>query len=265
MRLLQVLILIEVFGIISSRVGDLVIRIAIVDDNKAVCGQLETYLIDIAEKKNVRIEVEPYNSGERFCYELSRGERFDLVFLDIELYELSGIDVSRFIRSTLDDELQQIVFISANQQYSLELHSFHPLDFLVKEITRESLESVFIRFLKIIGEWNDTFEFKVSHDICKIKIGDIRYLTVTDRIVYVVLNDRRRVEYYGTLENAYSDQLVKCGFLFLHKKYIVNPMYVEIYEYDKVIMDDGEEIPIGSSRRKEIRALLSRKAGDRRK
>lgn len=237
------------------------IRIAVIDDVTAVCGQLEKYLFHIANKYDVTVEVETYRNGEEFCSDLNSGEIFDLIFLDIELKALSGIEVSRYIRDAMGDELQQIVFISAKKQYSLELHSFHPLDFLVKDIRENDVETVFKRFLKIDEIRNDVFEFKVGHDIRRVKIQDIKYLTINNRIVSVVLKNGNTVEFYGTLEKIYIGQLKKFNFLFLHKKYIVNPIFIEIYEYDKVVLNDGTVIPIGSSRRKEIRAWQAENSG----
>lgn len=234
------------------------IRVAVVDDVMAVCAQVEEYLCHIAERRGIDIEVEPYLSGERFCAALENGEVFDLIFLDIELQSMNGINVSKFIRDSMEDELQQIVFISAKSQYSLQLHSFHPLDFLVKDIQEEDVENVMHRFMKLKGIRNEIFECKVGADTQKIKIKDIKYLTIDNRIVKVILANSQAVEYYGTLDTAYNEQLKKCGFLFVHKKFIVNPDYIEIYEYDKVILSDGQVIPIGSSRRKEIRAWQTR-------
>lgn len=239
------------------------IRVAIVDDVISVCGHMEKYLFDIAKKYNLSIDVESYNSGESFCSDLKMGEVFDIIFLDIELKSMSGIDVCRYIRQEMDDETQQIVFISAKKQYSLELHSFHPLDFLVKEIDEISIETVFMRFMKITGIWNDVFEFQIGHDVQKIKVKEIKYLTVENRIVNIILKNNQASEYYGTLETAYK-QLKKFDFLFLHRRFIVNPMYIGIYEYDKVILNDGIEIPIGSSKRQQIRAWQIRNS-DRRK
>lgn len=239
------------------------IRVAIVDDVISVCGHIEKYLFDIAKKYNLSIDVESYNSGESFCSDLKMGEVFDIIFLDIELKSMSGIDVCRYIRQEMDDETQQIVFISAKKQYSLELHSFHPLDFLVKEIDEISIETVFMRFMKIIGIWNDVFEFQIGHDVQKIKVKEIKYLTVENRIVNIILKNNQASEYYGTLETAYK-QLQKFDFLFLHRRFIVNPMYIGIYEYDKVILNDEIEIPIGSSKRQQIRAWQI-KNSDRRK
>jgi len=238
-------------------VNFVLLRIAIIDDTEAVCNQMERYLTEISDKYCIETEIEPYNSGESFVAKLKNGDNYDLIFMDIEMHEMSGIDVGNYIRNTLDDELQPIIFISAKHEYSLELHRLHPLDFLIKEIRLEDVERVFKRYLKIAGMHSEFFEIKVRHDVQKIRIKDIKYLTVANRLVYIVMKDEQHIEYYGTLENAYKTQLKKFGFLFTHKQYVVNPDYAHIYEYDRIILTDGTVIPIGSSRRKEIRNQLT--------
>ena len=103
------------------------IRIAVVDDVCEVCTQLEKYLLQLSDKYNQEIEVEPFHSGKSICDALKKHDSYDLIFLDIELDQISGIDVGKFIRDTLEDELQLLVYISANSQYSLQLHQMHPL------------------------------------------------------------------------------------------------------------------------------------------
>lgn len=231
------------------------IRIAVVDDNVPLCYSIETMLKDISDILSIEFIVEHYYDGERLCSDLKNGVCYDIILLDIELKDMNGIQAADFIRTELDDELQQIVFISAKKQYSLELHSYHPFDFLIKPIKQSKLENLMKRFLKVRGEWNEVFTYKVGKSYETVKVKNIKYLTVFNRVVVMILDTKtdNRVEFYGTLQKIYSEQLKKFGFLFLHKQYIVNPIHIRIFEYDKVIMNDGVQIPIGSSKRKEIR------------
>lgn len=230
------------------------LRIAVCDDAVEICYEMERIILSVADKFSIPAVCEHYYTGEKLCRDLKSHEGFDLIFLDIELSDMSGIDIARLIRNEINDEFQQIVFISSKKQYSLELHSFHPLDFIVKPIDPDYTEIIFKRFLKLRGEYSDDFKFKVSRDYRSIRLRDIKYLTVANRLVYIVMRDDKTIEFYGTLEKAYEEQLKKHDFLFLHKQFIVNPMYISIFEYDKVILTDGKSIPIGSSKRKEIRA-----------
>lgn len=239
------------------------IRIAVVDDAREICVQLEKFLFQIADKYNQVIEVEPFYSGESICNSLKSHNSYDIIFLDIELDKISGIDVGKYIRYTMNDEFQSIVYISANAQYSLQLHQLYPLDFLIKEIQISSVERVFRRFLKLQRRWSDVFEYKYGHDFRSVKVKDIRYLKVENRMITIYLsgsdntsyfeNTLCKDQYYGTLQDAYDNQLKRHDFLYLHKAYLVNAAYVATFEYNRVILMDETIIPIGSSKRKEIR------------
>lgn len=190
------------------------IRIAVVDDVCEVCTQLEKYLLQLSDKYNQEIEVEPFYSGKSICDALKKHDSYDLIFLDIELDQISGIDVGKFIRDTLEDELQLLVYISANSQYSLQLHQMHPLDFLIKEIQFSDVDEIFKRFLKLQKKWSDVFEYKYGHDSMMVKVKNIRYLKVENRMITIFLkgsdnlpfseNAEHKGQYYGTLQEAYE-------------------------------------------------------------
>ena len=71
------------------------IRIAIVDDAAEIGTQLEAILIEITTNKGIAIDTDIYYSGKELCAHLLNGEFYDLIFLDIEMPEFTGIDVSK--------------------------------------------------------------------------------------------------------------------------------------------------------------------------
>lgn len=225
------------------------IRIAVVDDKKEICSHIEKYVSSFSAKQNIEIEVEPYFKSEEFIFAIKQNrEVFDLIFLDIELDEKTGIDIANMIRYEMRDELQPIVYISGKSSYSLSLHDTHPLDFIVKPVEYDRFEKVMIRYLKITGKWTDVFSFQSGVDYVKIKINKIKYFSVVNKDILIHTVDG---QYYfkGSLREI-EQQLRKYDFLYIHRSYLVNPLYVKIFEYDKVILSDNKtKLPIGSSRR----------------
>lgn len=203
-------------------------------------------------KYNQKIEVEPYTSSEGFFKSIQENhEVYDLIFLDIEVDEKTGIDIAKYIRYVMQDELQQIVYISGKTDYSLSLHDTHPLDFIVKPIKDEQLEKVIIRYMKISGHWTNVFSYQVGRDTVKIKINEIRYFSVVNKDV-VIHTIKDEDCFRGSIREI-EESLRKYNFLYIHRSYLVNPMYIKIYEYDQVILNDGKtKLPIGSSKRAEI-------------
>ena len=125
------------------------IRIAIIDDAVEIGTQLETILIEITTNKGITIDIDIYYNGKELCEHLQNGEFYDLIFLDIEMPEFTGIDVSKMIRDNLKNDATQIAYISGNKEYAIEIFEYDPLYFVHKPINKEKIEKVFERFEKL--------------------------------------------------------------------------------------------------------------------
>lgn len=228
------------------------IRIAVVDDNIKICSHIEKYMTSFSKRHNQKIEVEPYTTSDAFFKAIQENhEVYDLIFLDIEVDEKTGIDIAEYIRYSMQDELQQIVYISGKSEYSIALHDTHPLDFIVKPIKDEQLEKVIMRYMKISGHWTNVFSYQVGRDTIKVKINEIRYFSVVNKDVVIHMLDGE--DYFRGSIREIEESLRKYNFLYIHRSYLVNPMYIKIFEYDQVILTDGKtKLPIGSSKRAEI-------------
>lgn len=237
------------------------IRIAVVDDELKICAHIESCMESLSKKYNEKIEVEPYTESMSFLRGIrENNEVFDLIFLDIELDDKSGIEIAEYIRYKMQDELQQIVYISGKSTYSLALHDTHPLDFLIKPIQESKLEKILVKFMKISGLWSDLFSYKCSGVLTKVKISDIRYFSVLNKDIMIHTNFNEDL-FHGSLADI-ERELRKYDFLYIHRSYLVNPVYIKLFEYDKVILLDDTSLPIGSSKRPEIckkRILLQKK------
>ena len=96
------------------------IRIAVCEDEPVICSQIQELLEQTAEDLNAVCRIDSFYTGETLCEEIEH-EGYDLIFLDIELPKMNGIDVARYIRETLGDEIMQIAYVSAKQEYAMEL------------------------------------------------------------------------------------------------------------------------------------------------
>ncbi len=71
---------------------------------------------------------------------MAGGEYFGLIFLDIEMQYVNGIEAGKIIREKMKDELTKIVYISGSDNYAMELFQVRPLDFLIKPISKDYWE-----------------------------------------------------------------------------------------------------------------------------
>jgi DNA-binding LytR/AlgR family response regulator len=230
----------------------MLLNIAICDDDQKIGGQIENFLIQVCGNLHIQFKSDVYFCGEDLCEKLSLGECYDLIFLDIELISTTGIEVGSVIRDKIGDELTQIVYISWNPDYSLELFDINPLNFLIKPITCEDIEKVINKFLKIVGFWSDTFSFMCNYDTFKIKFKNIIYFESFGKKIVLHLKDRKE-EFYGKLKEIFDTQLSKYDFLFINQSYIVNFDYVATFQYEQVILTNGTVLLISQPKRKSVR------------
>lgn len=237
------------------------INIAICDDELEICSQVECLLSDILKEKVIEYNIDVYNKGKELCEEMKRTE-YDLVFLDIELPEMNGVDIGRCIREELGNEKVQIAYISAKEGYAMELFEYRPINFLVKPLDEEKVDRVIRKYMVISEQDNHLFAYKKGADFYKVPMSKISRFEGRGRKVGIVTKDGED-EFYDSMENVY--QRVKGHkFLFIHKSTIVNYEYVKKMGYEEVIMVDGTIFSISQSRRKAIRAMfMGIKRGER--
>lgn len=212
-------------------------------------------LLQWAEGKNVRIDTNVWYTGEGLKRYLEAGNRLDILFLDIELFRMTGIEVGSYIRNQLDDMGMQIIYISGKASYAQQLFKTQPLDFLVKPISKSQISGVLETAFKIMKRKNEKFEFRQGKDYYYVQIGDIVYFASQGRKVKIV-TPRETYEFYGRLREV-AKRLPE-DFITIHKSYIVNKEYIFRYTYERVELVNGIILTISPANRKQVRERILR-------
>jgi DNA-binding LytR/AlgR family response regulator len=232
------------------------ITVAICDDEIKIGAELESILMEIFSKINIKYEIEVFFSGEELHSKMVTGAHYDLIFLDIEFgkHEINGVEVGRLIRDTYQNQMVSIVYISWQKKYALQLFEVQPLNFLIKPLADEKIEDVVKKHMKIAGFLTGEFIYKKGHDTFKVQVKDITYFESYDRKLILHLADGCEEEFYGSIKEVYQEQLKKFDFLFIHNSYVVNYDYVTALKFDKVFLANSiMPLPISKHRRGEVR------------
>ncbi len=232
------------------------IRIAIVDDDIYVGSKIEKMLITYSSVSTYDFKIDVFQSGEELCKHMINEQKFDLVFLDIEMYGCNGIEVGRIIRDELKDDITQIVYITARDGYERQLFKVRPLDFIKKPFTESVIVNVVDTYLRLHSQMNELFEFICERQKVKIPCKDILYFHSVDKKVNVYTN-KTVMGFYGKLSDI-SDNLPH-EFMIIHQSYIINKVYAEKYSYESVTMINGQQLPISQNYRKNVKRLISLK------
>ena len=230
------------------------IEVAVCDDDRKICTIIMDILDGYARKNYVQIRCHEFHSGESLLARLNGGDKFDLIYLDIEMKAINGIEVGRHIRTILKDYATEIVYISGLNGYDRQLFDVHPLHFISKPIDESIVISDLLIALERAQKYNGKFQYKKGQDVYNVPTGDIIFFESKGREV-IIVTTKGSDTFYGTLENVMKE-VSEYRFLFIHRSYLINYQHVAVRRYSEVVMSNGAVLPIGRTKRKELRGSL---------
>ncbi|MDW5300053.1 MAG: LytTR family DNA-binding domain-containing protein [Sedimentibacter sp.] len=235
-------------------------RIGICDDECIICSEIESIILNYGKSISGKIEVDIFYSGEELYKYLKIGNSLDMVFLDIELNKLNGIELGKRIREEIKNESIQIVYIFSKENYAMELFEVRPLNFLIKPVDDIKVIKMIDKAMELLNKLDVYFKYKQGHNFSRKEIKDIIYFESDNRQVKMITTTDEII-FYSNLSEIHS-QLELHKFFFTHKSYLVNYYHVAEFYYDKLIMTNSHVLPISQSKRAEVRKLQLKHEGD---
>jgi len=184
-------------------------------------------------------------NGKEAIRELLENE-YDVVFLDIEMPLINGIEVMQTI-----PKRPATIITTAYDNFAFDAYQHDAVDYLLKPIS-------FPRFLKAIEKAklftksrieksisNTSINLRINGDMRTIAFADILYFQSIGNYVKVYFAEKNKNEVvYDSLKNM-LDKTASDTFVQTHKSYIVNKEYIQSIEKDCVLLHGGVSIPIG--------------------
>lgn len=222
------------------------IRVAIVDDEKAVMQEFEQYLNRFAEEEKVTFEISTFSDGAKLIGNYR--PVWDLLLLDIEMPVMNGFLVAQQIRQ-MDAEVT-IMFITNLTQYAIKGYEVDALDYVLKPVNYYAFAMKMKKALRKLEGKNQGFRMlKEGENVIKVALSKIYYIEVFDhRLCYhTASGDYTTTGSLAKLEKELSGQ----GFLRVHSGYLVNIRYVEGLTANMIRVKE-KELPLSRLRHKEV-------------
>ncbi len=228
-------------------------KIAVCDDVASVCNELKTMIMDMKNDLICKeITIDTFYSGEALIDNIKEENLYDLIFLDIELGKINGVEVGHIIRKQMEDYVTKIIYISSKDIYDRQLFDVQPLHFLKKPIDSKKVFDDIQLAMKISEKENRNFEFKSFRNTIKFPYRDILYFESRGRKVFLV-GIKNNYTFYGNIKDL--EEVLPKFFIHPNRSYFVNYEFVTCFKFEELIMTDGSIIPISRNKRKEIREL----------
>lgn len=222
-------------------------KVAICDDNINHISIIENY---INKFKKTAVECDAYTSGEELVYSYrDKKERYDVIFLDMEMEQLNGIETANLIRDM--DEHVIIVFVTSHTEYMRESFKCSPFRFLVKPVDDEEFETVFYDISKKLSKQRKVFAFTENKAKVRLYCDDIIYCESQDHWIWI--HTKEKVYKICKSLTELHGQLDKEMFCRVHKSFIINFLYIKsIKNNDAELYYCDKPVPISRSYKKEV-------------
>ena len=216
--------------------------IAVCDDEKLALDVVSSAVKSLMNKYSVTGGVETFFSARDFL-ERTKTKTFDLIFLDVEMPELSGIKLGKILRASLD--AVEIIFVSGREDKVFDTFEVSPFAFVRKSKLLTDLESAFLRFAK--GEKEKASDNKIilkkRSGIAAIDVNLIEYIESNRNFQNVLMSDGSVAETSSSMAEI-EKTLSKHGFLRVHRGYIVSLRFIKSLSFSAITMKNGAEIPV---------------------
>lgn len=229
------------------------LRIGICDDESGARDALRHALERLLRNLDGQIFYE-FSSGEGVAQWVSkhRGE-IDLLFLDVELKGISGIEAAHQIRQ--QDSGLMIVFVTGYADFVFDGYTVQAMDYLIKPVKEEKLGQVIRRAQELLeSQRPQTFTVHNADGLYRIAIRDILYFYSDRRLVKLVTKGREYT-FYGKLDEV--EQQLQTGFVRIHQRYLIRAEAVQQVEKSTVTVGHAS-LPISRALRQTAVMTLAR-------
>ncbi len=231
------------------------LRIAIVDDDQADSAALLSLVTDFFQKNDLAYMFRIFDTPLDF---IRSTENYDIVFMDIRMEKLDGLEVARIMRKINTDSV--LVFVTQMAQLAIKGYEVDALDFIVKPATQFSINYVLAKALTRLNNVSSTiFALKTTEGIISLSSNDITYVEVFDhRLAYHTTKGTYEVR--GRLADVVQKLDAK-RFIMCNRSFVVNLRYVSSVCSEYLVVD-GKKIYISKSHSKEIMKHFSNYLGE---
>ena len=228
------------------------VKIGICDDEPEMRKPLRQILEQVLQLQGVEYLISESESGEELTAGISYLDT-DILFLDIEMKNLDGIDTAKLLRRKGMKGI--IIFVTAYPDFVFQGYEVHAFHYILKPYRKEKIEEVLRQALHELDLSKEQY-FVIEQKARVIRIPLSQTIAFqSDRRKVEALLEEDFVAFYGRIDEVYRE-LPSC-FIRIHNRYIVNLNYVTTLERDRCILG-SRSFPVSRAFRQELETAFAR-------
>lgn len=223
-----------------------------------LCDDEPQMLADIAQKVAECLpdsDVRAFSSGRELlgCLE---AEPCDILLLDIDLPDITGLEIAGSLAPGVNSRRPLLLFVTSHDELVYDSFQYHPFAFLRKSRLDMELWSALDDCVRELGHREQHFYFRAEGKRVCLFQSDILYFEADGNYLklYAKTGQYRFRSTIAAVENA----LMACGFIRIHKGFLVNQAAVRLLGAEQAQLSDGTVLPIGQNYAKTAKEQLLR-------
>ena len=229
------------------------LKIAVCDDEEIFADRIKKLLEKQLINKGIEHKVDVYSSGIELAKLGDAISEYRIVFLDIDMEGMNGIQTAEVIRTYSDDIY--IAFVTAYINYAPEGYRCNAIRYILKNSDQlaASIYECMDAILDKISSSHKTKTIDFCGGSCEVLVNQIMYIESNKHklLFHIIGKDPEDYSIYSTL-NDVEKEYIEEDFLRVHQSYMVNMKYISKLVRYYVILENGERISIPKGRYREV-------------
>ncbi len=229
----------------------------------AICDVRQECIADVYQKVNkimqtsfYAFEIYTYLGGKDLLHAIKEGGMsFDIIIIEADLGVDNGIDLIEMIKKRFYSSY--VIFMSEKDDFCKQAFRVQPYHFLDKPLEYRKLKEVLHALIKTMVVFPPVLDFFYKYGYYRIYLENIVYIECCQRKLVVHMQDERIYEFYNNLCDV-EEQIARSSqqFLRVHRSFLVNMCYIKVIQPGRVILHNGEMIPLSAQKCRRILATF---------
>lgn len=239
------------------------IKVAVCDDEEIFGKRLHSIISQYLEEKKLFFEIDIFHSGAEFVALGAEMSKYQIVFLDINMDDLDGIETAKQLRTYCQDTY--VVFVTAYLNYTLEGYKVEAIRYILKgtinfgDLVYEALDAICEKMRYV--EKKEVFDFKEGNR--EISMNRIVYIESNlHKLQFCVLESDYVSYTLSSTLNAIEGRFEENRFVRIHQSFLVNLNFIVSIANYKAYLQNGLMLPVAKNRFKDVREIFVKFKGE---
>lgn len=219
------------------------LRIAICDDDEKELHMITSLLSEYRMSRAINLHWNMFQNPLELLASIEQGTVYDIVFLDMMMPGLNGIETARELRT--HDKIVKLIFLTSSTEFAVQSYAVNAYCYLLKPITTDDFFSIIDHATEEIHHTHSIdLMIRCKTGVVRIPIHQLVCCEVTGRMLTFRLSTGAVLESAGSMKDVEPVLLQYPGFTKPHRSYMINMDYIQNISYREITLVQQITVPL---------------------